>query len=192
MKKLILVLFISSSFISFSQENEEGKVGQHELSSNLFDLVVAGSFNVTYERLFESNQSLGLSVTLFDTYGYYDVGYIEDNSVITLQATYSVYFSKDKDHEGFFFYPLIKLRTGEITTDDGYSIFNSDGDLIGDKYTYDVGGFAAGFGLGHKWVFNDKIVLGIKGDIGRNLGNFDTDYLDEVEFKFAVNFGFRF
>lgn len=191
MKKLFLVLFISVSFISFSQEKDEVKVGQHELTSNLFDLVVAGSFNVTYERLLESNQSLGLSVTLFDTYGYYDVGYIEDNSVITLQATYSVYFSKDKDHEGFFFYPLIKLRTGEITASDYYFI-NFNGESSEENYTYDVGGFAAGFGLGHKWVFNDKIVLGIKGDIGRNLGNFDTDYLDEVEFKFAVNFGFRF
>ena len=55
-----------------------------------------------------------------------------------------------------------------------------------------MSGFSAGFGLGHKWVFNDKFTLGINSDIARNLGSFDTDYLSEVEFKFGVNFGVRF
>lgn len=191
MKKLFLVLLISSSFISFSQEKEEKKAGQNELTSNLFDLVVAGSFNVNYERLFASNQSLALSATIFDTFGYYDVGYIEDNTAITLQASYAIYFSRSKDHAGFFFYPLMKLRTGEITVED-YGFYNTLGEFIDEEFKYDVGGFSAGFGLGHKWVFNEKFVLGIKSDITRNLGGFDTDYLDEVEFKFGVNFGFRF
>ncbi len=85
----------------------------------------------------------------------------------------------------------MKLRTGEITVED-YGYYNNEGQFIGDEFTYDVGGVSAGFGIGHKWVFNDKFVLGINSDIARNLGSFDTDYLGEVEFKFGVNFGVRF
>lgn len=190
MRKTILALFLLSSIVSFSQEVEK-QLHQNELTSNLFDLVVAGSFDVNYERLLKNNQSIAISATIFDTYGYLDTGYIEDNSVITLEASYLIYFSSTKDHSGFFFYPLIKLRTGEITVED-YGYYNNEGQFIEEGFTYDVGGVSAGFGIGHKWVFNDKFVLGINSDIARNLGNFDMDYLGEVEFKFGVNFGVRF
>lgn len=194
MKKTILVpLFLVSVFMVKAQETENRQILEHknEITSNLFDLVVAGSFNVTYDRLFENNQALSVSATIYDTYGYVDAGYIEDNRAFTLEAAYKIYFSSRKQHAGFFFYPLLKVRTGEITTDD-YGFFNNDGQFIEQEFTYDIGGFSAGFGLGHKWVFNDKFVLGINSDIARNLGSFDTDYLEEVEFKFGVNFGFRF
>ena len=32
----------------------------------------------------------------------------------------------------------------------------------------------------------------LNGDIARNLGNFDDDYLDNIEVRFSVNFGYRF
>ncbi len=194
MKKVILVscLFLSVLAVNAQEtQNEPIIEKKNEITSNLFDLVVAGSFNVTYDRLFKKNQALSLSATIFDTYGYVDAGYIEDNSAFTFEAAYKIYFSKRKQHAGFFFYPLLKIRTGEITVDD-FGFFNNEGQFIEQEFTYDVSGFSAGFGLGHKWVFNDKFTLGINSDIARNLGSFDTDYLSEVEFKFGVNFGVRF
>ena len=78
---------------------------------------------------------------------------------------------------------------------DGSSAVDQEGNLefyIEEEYKYDVSGFSAGFGIGHKWLFNNKFTLSINGEIARNLGNFDTDYLDNIEGRFGVNFGYRF
>lgn len=186
MKKIILAITLLITFNTFAQDAPK-VVKQNEITSNLFDLVISGSFNVGYERLYEGNQSLKIDATFFDTYGYIDAGYIEKSNAISLKAAYLIYFSKTKDHYGFLFYPQLKLRTGEVTTD-----FYYGGNGMDDDFSYDVGGFSAGFGIGHKWIFNDKFTLTINGEIARNLGNFDSDYLGEVEGRFGVNFGVRF
>ena len=192
MKKLLFALFMLFTCLSFSQE-EENISKKSELSTNLFDLVVAGSFNINYERLFENNQSLFISATFFDTYGYFDAGYLEKSEAFSLKAAYIIYFKKEKDHAGFNFYPLLKLRTGKVFVDDGYYYDNSI-DESQYKFSYDIGGFAAGFGLGHKWLFSNKFTLSVHGEIARNLGSFDDEYLegDNIEPRIGINFGYRF
>ena len=192
MKKILITVLLFTSFISIAQESDDDQTKKHEISSNLFDLVVAGSLNVNYEHLFAKNQSLFLGVTFFDTYGYYDAGYLKSSNAVSLKAAYMIYFSKQKDHEGIYFYPQLKARTGEVVLDD-YIYCDYENDVyIEEEYKYDVSGFSAGFGLGHKWLFNNKFTLSINGEIARNLGNFDTDYLDNIEGRFGVNFGYRF
>ena len=57
----------------------------------------------------------------------------------------------------------------------------------------DLSDVTAGFGVGHKWLFNNKITLGINGELGRELSNsFNTDYYSTVEPRFVIKFGFRF
>lgn len=194
MKKLLsIVLFILVLLNTNAQEDKNSNtLAKNEISVNLLDLVLAGTLGVNYERLFDNNQSLFIGVNVFDTYGYYDAGYIEDNSAFSLEAAFLIYFSKEKDHHGFFFYPQLKLRTGEITTDDYYYYDIATETDVNEEFIYDIGGASAGFGIGHKWVFNNKITLMLNGDIARNLGNFDDDYLDNIEVRFSVNFGYRF
>lgn len=191
MKNPLLFLCIICSFVSFGQENLEEKIKQNEITSNLFDLVVAGSFNVTYERLFEQNQSLLISTTFFETFGYYDAGFLESSSAFSVKAAYLIYFSKTKDHSGFFFYPQLKVRSGDVTTDD-YGYYNWDSVWMPSNNKYSINGFAAGFGLGHKWVFNNTFSLMVFGEVARDLGNNNRDYIDNVEARFGVNFGIRF
>ena len=191
-KSLLVVLMLLSVFSTNAQESSDDISKKSEISTNLLDLVVAGTLNVNYERLFEQNQSLFVGVNFFDTYSYYDAGYIENSSAISLKAAYIIYFSKEKNHEGFFFYPQLKLRTGEVSVEDYYYYDFETATEITEEYTYDVGGFAAGFGIGHKWMFSNKFTLTLSGDIPRNLGNFDTDYLENIELRFGVNFGYRF
>lgn len=198
MKKIFLtsLLLLSSVFIiaQEDQSSDQELERKNELTSNLLDLVIAGSFNVSYERLFAQNQSLHVAVTAFDTYGYYDAGYLDESNALTLRVAYNIYFSKKKDHYGFYFYPGIKLRTGEVTVEDYYySGFN--GELRDEGYSYDIGGFSAGFGLGHKWLFADKFSLSINGEILRALGSVPEDEFGDigvVEPRFGVNFGYRF
>ena len=92
-----------SVFFMNAQESSDDTLQKSEISTNLLDLVVAGTLNVNYELLFEQNQSLFVGVNFFDIYSYYDASYIENSSAISLKAAYLIYFSKDKDHAGFFF-----------------------------------------------------------------------------------------
>jgi hypothetical protein len=178
--------------VSFSQETDTELIKKSEISTNLLDLVIAGSLNVNYERLFEKNQSLFIGVTFFDTFGYYDAGYLEKTTAVSLKAAYLIYFSKEKQHAGFFFYPQVRLRTGEVTVDDyGYFDYNTDS-FNEQDYTYDVSGVSAGFGLGHKWMFNNKFTLTLNGEIARNLGNVNDEYIDNLEARFGVILGYRF
>ena len=192
MKKIILLLVVP--FLSFAQEAET-KVKTGEIKSNLFDLVVGKSFNVGYEYFLKGNQAVQLDVTLFDTYSYLDADYMDKNKLVGIQASYNIYFSKNKEHHGFIFYPFIKYRTGTQTIDDyNYYYFPETNTGITTSRTFDLSGLEAGFGIGHKWLFNDKISLGIGGQIGRNLSG-DTDFTNnysEIDFKANVTLGVRF
>lgn len=192
MKNFYLLLVLP--FISFAQEKEE-KVFNGEIKSNLFDLVVGKSFNVGYEYFLDGNQALQLDVTLFDTYSYLDSGYLDKNNLVGIQASYNIYFSKNKDYHGFVFYPFVKYRTGTQVIDDYFYNY----DPATNTYTegsreFDLSGIEAGFGLGHKWLFNDKISLQVGSQLGRNLSNDDEfrDNYSEIDFKAHVTLGFRF
>lgn len=192
MKKTLLILLVMCAFVSYSQQDTEPIIKKNEITSNLLDLVVAGSFNLTYERLFNNNQSLLFSATAFETFGYYDLSFIDSSDAFSFKAAYLIYFSKSKDHTGFFFYPQAKLRTGDVTVDD-YGFFDGEGMFIQQKTKYSIDGFSVGFGLGHKWVFNNTFSLMLFGEVARDLdNNNDNDFIDNVEPRFGVNFGIRF
>jgi hypothetical protein len=193
MKKSIIAFVMLFSVITMNAQTQPEELPKKsEISTNLLDMVISGTLNVNYERLFDNNQSLLVGVNLFDTYGYYDAGYIDKSTAMTFNASYLLYFSKHKDHSGFFFYPQLRARTGEVTIED-YFYYDFDSNTeVTEKESYDVSGVSAGFGVGHKWMFSNKFTLTIKTDVARNIGNFDTDYLSNVELRFGVNFGYRF
>ncbi len=196
MKSKILVLFLALGILASAQNDDATESvieKKNEITSNLLDLVVAGSFNVSYERLFPSNQSLHVAVTAFDTYGYYDAGYLDESNAVSLRAAYNIYFSSKKQHYGFYFYPALKVRTGEVTVEEEF--YGFDNQFYDEGYSYDIGGFLAGFGLGHKWLFADKFSLSVTGELFRSLGSEPEDIygdLGVVEPRFGVNFGYRF
>lgn len=198
MKKTILILCASAmgfSAIAQVKDNAETRLLKNEISSNVLDLVIAGSLNATYERYLNNNISLAGSATFFDTYGYYDVGYIESTNAFSLRASANFYVSKRRQFEGFYFYPLLKVRVGEVTPE-GNGFFNNQGMFIETPgRPYDIGGFAAGVGLGNKWVIQDKFTVTVFGEVARNLGGDINDNFGEignVEPRFGINFGYRF
>lgn len=179
-------------FISIAQ-NEESKEYNGEIKSNLFDLVVGKSFNVGYEHFLKGNQSVQFDVTLFDTYSYLDASELEKNGLIGLQASYNIYFSKSKKQHGFVFSPYLKYRLGKQEVVDYYNY-----DYNSNSYTqltreYDLSGLEAGFGIGHKWLFNDKISLTLGSQIARNFSNSKeiSDNYSDINFKAHVTLGFR-
>lgn len=185
MKKTLFLLLLP--FLSIGQESD-AKITTGEIKTNLFDLVVAKTVNVGYEHYLKGNQSLQLDVNLFDNYSYYDVSDLKSNNLFSVQASYNIYFSKTKAYNGFVFYPLIKYRTGTQEFDYNFYYDNS----VSNKK--DLSGLEVGFGLGHKWMFNDRISLGIGSQIGRNLSNDKkfSDYYSDIDFRANVTIGVRF
>jgi len=179
--------------LTFAQE-AKNKVPTGEIKSNLFDLVVGASVNVGYEYFLKGNQSLQVDVTAFDTFSYLDAGYMEKNNLFSLQASYNIYFSKSKAHHGFVFYPFAKFRTGTQEVDDSWFYDSTTGTSSSTTREFDLSGFEVGFGLGHKWLFNDRISLGVGSQLGRNLtsdSEFRNNYSD-LNFKANVTLGVRF
>ena len=68
MKKsfFLAVLMLLSVFSLNAQESSDNEtLKTSEISTNLLDLVIGGTLNLNYERLFEQNQSLYLGVNFF-------------------------------------------------------------------------------------------------------------------------------
>lgn len=189
-------MLLLAGLVGNAQEVTQSSTSKNELSINLLDLVIAGTVDVGYERFLGGNQSLSVGVSLFDTFGYYDVGYIEENNAFSARVAYNLYFSKKKEYAGFYFYPMAKVRTGSVTTDwDYYSYYDGETQElveVSEREKYDIDGFALGFGIGQKWVLKDKFSLNVFANISRTIGDFDDDYIDPVEFRAGVSFGYRF
>ena len=199
MKKTILLLCACAmGYSAFAQQKDdsETRLVKNEISSNILDLVIAGSLNVTYERMLNNNISLAGSATFFDTYGYYDAGYLESTNAFSFRASANFYVSKRRQFEGLYFYPLLKVRAGEVTSDYDVFIYDDNGNYLQtNRRSYDIGGFSAGVGLGNKWVIQDKLTVTVFGEVARNLGS-DLERqnadLGNVEPRFGINFGYRF
>ncbi|WP_158441689.1 hypothetical protein [Nonlabens dokdonensis] len=199
MKKTILLLcacVIGYTATAQTANDSEDRFAKNEISSNILDLVIAGSLNVTYERMLSNNISLTGSATFFDTYGYYDAGYLEDTNAFSLRLSANFYVSKRRQFEGLYFYPLLKVRTGEVTSDYDIYVINDQGDFVQtDRRNYDISGFSAGVGIGNKWLIQDKFSVLVFGEVARNLGgNIENENADlgNVEPRFGINFGYRF
>lgn len=177
-------------------QKEEKPAFKNEISSNVLDLVVAGSLNIDYQYLMKDNQSLLFGLTAFDTYGYFDSGDLESSSAFTLRAAWVIYMSRYQKHGGFNFYPLIKIRTGEVETNSVvYREDASGNEVESNDMTYDISGLSAGFGVGYKWVVRDTFSIGTNFELTRLLGK-DLDEensdLGVVEPRVTLAFGYRF
>ncbi|WP_338409693.1 hypothetical protein [uncultured Flavobacterium sp.] len=194
MKKYFLVLLLCPFFVL--AQDEEVKQYKGELKSNLFDLIVGKSFNIGYEHFLKGNQSVQFDLTLFDTYSYLDASYLESNNLIGLQASYNFYFSKNKKQHGFAFSPFLKYRVGKQEIIDYYYFYDYDtgtSTSTNMNREFDLSGLEAGFGVSHKWLFNDKISLTLGSQIARNFSNSKaiSDNYSDINFKAHVTLGFR-
>lgn len=199
MKKIFLLFLayhVGYTLVAQNIENDAPTIKKNEISTNVFDLVIAGSLNVTYERFLKNNISWSGSATFFDTYGYYDASYLESTSGFSLRGAANFYISKRRKFEGLYFYPLIKFRSGRITSDYEVFVYDGQGNFVNtNSRSYYIDGFSAGVGLGNKWVIQNKFTVTVFGEIARNLGgNLDRENADlsSVEPRFGINFGYRF
>lgn len=193
MKKALLILAILP--LTLWAQEQQPKLYFGEIKTNLFDLVVGETLNIGVEKYLNGNQSFQLDLNLFDTYSYIDAAYMDKNNLHTLQLSYNIYFSESKDYYGFVFYPFLKARTGsQESYYENYNYNPVTGEQTITKVVdkNDLSGFEAGFGFGHKWMFNKKVSLFMGTQIGRDFsGNRISDYYSEIDFKAFLSLGIR-
>jgi len=175
MKKLLLLLSLSLLTFSYSQETQKVDFAKNEIKGNAL-MLVAGAFEVTYERILNEESAVGVS--LFVPY---------DNDIdvnFSLTPYYRFYFGK-KPSAGFFVEGFGMLNSYDDTI---YTNENNYNSTYEDVTRTD---FALGFGLGSKWVTKRGFVFEINAGVGRNLFNSsDTDF--EIVGRGGITLGYRF
>ena len=175
MKKLFVLICLTSSLFGFSQEKETIDFKRNELKGNAL-LLVIGAGEFTYERLL--NEESGVGVSLF--FNYDDQFYTK----FSLTPFYRFYFSK-KPAAGFFVegFGMLNSYDSYVYNDNSFNSYNSN---IEDRTD-----FALGFGLGSKWINKKGFLFEINAGVGRNLFNSnDTD--NEIVGRGGITLGYRF
>lgn len=185
MKKLLLaLLLISSSHFVTAQESttsDDKPQRKNDIVADPILLIAAPMINVSYERLIDDNQGIGVNAMIL----------MGDNENFSqYSAYYRMYFGK-KYGAGFFLEGFVPVTNEDVTF---Y------------QYTYNpvIGGYnewrqeesfttvGVGFGVGGKWVVRKNIVFEISGGLARRFGEDADYYLNEVTGKFMAGVGYRF
>jgi hypothetical protein len=175
MKKLFVLICLTSSLLGFSQEKETNDFKRNELKGNALFLV-AGALEVSYEKLLNEESGVGVSLFLAITDDF--------DTNFALTPYYRFYFGK-KPAAGFFVEGFGTLNSYD---DSIYTGQNSSYNYYKDISRTD---FALGFGLGSKWTTKSGFLFEINAGVGRNLFNSsDTDH--EIIGRGGIILGYRF
>jgi hypothetical protein len=176
MKKLFILLCLTSFLSGFSQEEITIAVKKNELKGNALFLVL-GAGEITYERIFNEDSGFGISL--------FFVKEEDFDTQFSLTPYYRAYFGK-KQAAGFFAEGFGMLNSGNAGTYSQYNPASQNYDTVKGKQFTD---FALGFGLGSKWVHKKGFVFEINAGIGRNLFNNNSP---EVTGRGGITLGYRF
>ncbi|PWA06594.1 DUF3575 domain-containing protein [Flavobacterium psychrotolerans] len=181
MKKLLLILCLSSFSIIYSQEKEIPK--EKSLSDKKNEVKVGGIkllagpiLEGTYEYIYSKDFTFGSSILVNLQR---DNGYPEDFSVTPFAR---FYFQESKEYgaQGFFVEGFAKYYSGKYAKIYPYT--------ENDRKKFSAP--ALGLSLGKKWVNNSGFVFEILVGVGRTLGN--STVAPDAVFRGDLNIGYRF
>lgn len=180
MKKILLILCLTSSVAVFCQETTVEKPKEtsiferkHELKVGGIKLLAGPIFETTYEYIHSKNFTYGSSILLnLDQKN----DYPEDFSITPFAR---FYFQETKEYgaNGFFVEGFGKILTGRTS-----SYYNN----IQEKFTAG----ALGLSLGKKWINSSGFVFELLVGVGRTIGGGTST--PEAVFRGDLNIGYRF
>lgn len=182
MKKISLLILLLLSNLAISQETETVNSidKKNEIKLNAL-MLVAGAFEITYERIINEESSFGASIFVP----------IDAEIDTNFQATgfYRFYFGK-KPAAGFFFEGFGMLN-GYKDYEYSSSYDSYYGYYTGTSKQKNYTDFALGFGLGGKWITKRGLIFELNGGIGRNLfSSNDSDV--KLVGRGGISVGYRF
>lgn len=176
MKKLLVLICLSALTFGYSQDEKKVGFQKNEIKGNALFLVL-GAVEVTYERLFNKDSGLGVSLFMVNEEDF--------DASFSLTPYYRAYFGK-KPAAGFFVEGFSMINTGKNGSYYNYDYnTNTYYYVEGKKYS----DFALGFGVGSKWIHSRGFTFEINGGIGRNLL---SNISPEIVGRGGVTLGYRF
>lgn len=185
-KTVLLLLLLSISFVSFSQEDIEFPQDinkKHEVKINALGLLVFEWLDVSYEYLINNESSFGTGLL---------IGVNNDNDLdqyrkFSLTPYYRRYFSS-KFARGFFVEGFGMLHSYENHIYNYY--YDQNGNYNQNYSRNNQTDFAVGISVGGKFIskkgFTTEIYLGV----GRNLGANENDL--QAVGRGGISVGYRF
>ena len=176
--KLLTILLLFVTFMTFSQENDTDNIRIHELRLDGLKLLAGPIVETSYE--FVKNENSGYGVSILVNLGSDSSVWVENFSITPF---YRFYFFNKEDYgaKGFFVEGFGKLSTGDNSYQD---IFYND--LEEENFT----DLSLGMSLGQKWVnkngFVFELLLGVSRTLGANSAG------SEAYLRGGLSVGYRF
>lgn len=175
MKKIVLLLCLTSSLTAFSQDEGKETLSleerKHEVKLDGIKLIAGTILEGTYEYVGNTNSGFGVSLLVnLDA----DNDYLEDFSITPF---YRAYFFNKQDYgaKGFFVEGFGKYVTGD--------------EVIFSDRTEDYNDLSLGMSVGQKWVNSNGFMVELLVGVSRTLGG-DTGH--DAYFRGGIFVGYRF
>ena len=166
MKKLTTIFALTLSALAFSQSQK------NEIKLNLLNSII-GAPEITYERLLQNNQSIGISAAVsLDSKENLSFNY-------GFAPYYRIYFGK-KDNAGFF----VEANTSVTSYHYNNYYYNNQ---INDWKSETNFGFGAA--IGFKLMTKNNLIGEVFGGLGRRFG---SNYTDDAFPRIGITIGKRF
>lgn len=175
---------------TFNEEQFPRDIAQNELSANVFNVLIFGALDVTYERILTDHSSL--SVDIFTKLTNKNEGedfdlseaYAKDFSLTT---KFKFFFKEENTAWGFYAEAFGMISSGENEKE--VKKTSPSGEIFYEDEFLDYTDLALGVGVGHKYVAKQGFMIDLSFGVGRNL--FHKDSPDIVILP-AINVGYRF
>jgi len=154
---------------------------KNEVKLNIANTIAIASVEVGYERFFGFNQSIGAEFLINDRINYHTESGSRKFNTNSIKLGYNYYFGSETAGSGIYANPFLKYRFGD---------FEQDVDNV--KVVTDMDAFMVGIGVGYKWNFNNKFVIGPYATVARNFSDEVKDRFTAVEFNAGLSVGYRF
>lgn len=180
MKKLFSACLVLVGFTTMFSQEKESDIRKNDVTMGPIELIVGPILNVSYERLINKTNGVGVNTLV----------YFADNAYREYQISpfYRMYFGR-KFASGFFVEAFAPITTDRNDFYD-YDI-NTNGNIIVNyrEKKYTTVGF--GIGLGAKWAVRNNILFEVSGGLARRFGDQNNNF-EEITGKAMLGIGYRF
>lgn len=175
--KLITTLLLMLSIFYQAQNTYDRK---NDFTVGPFELIAVPAFNVSYERLLNAENGIGVNVL-------FGGNQINDNGIFQISPFYRMYFGK-KYASGFFLEGFSPINTGNVFTDK--EIYNAETNTyhISSEFKNETS-IGLGIGAGGKWVVKRNIIFEVSGGLGRKIVTKDHT---PIVGRWMLGLGYRF
>jgi hypothetical protein len=181
--KLLVALALLTFGFNYAQEESKNRV--NEVKVNFLNTIAIASVEIGYERFFGNDQSVGFEIFINDRFSYSPENDNKKFETNSFALSYNFYFSGKNNSSGYYLSPFFKYRFGDYVKNE-----DINGSII--KVPYDISSPIIGLGMGYKWLWNEKLTVGVGASLGRNFNKDVQDLFVAVEPNANISVGYRF